>query len=177
MEEKSDDNAPPYLLKSKDEDSPMEDVKEDDLVRDDTDTFLEVAPSTVSPSLSPPAKSLPGLSLGRLGELGGRRNEEEKDTSEQGECVRNAEAEVMIIFELPDGSQTEQKFKMGQSVEVLKSFVASEVGMPMDQQQLYVEDKLMFDPLSLMDFPEIVSGRDDDVYIRVEGEMESEARK
>ena len=66
---------------------------------------------------------------------------------------------------------------MGQSVEVLKSFVASEVGIPMEGQQLYLQDKLMFDPLSLMDFPEIVASRGEDVYIRVEGDLEGETRK
>lgn len=38
------------------------------------------------------------------------------------------EEEVTVIFDLPDGSQGEHKFKLGQTVEVLKSFVESEYG-------------------------------------------------
>ncbi|CAM9341444.1 unnamed protein product, partial [Phaeothamnion confervicola] len=39
-----------------------------------------------------------------------------------------------VVFELPDGSQGEQQFQLGQTVEVLKSFVASEFGIPMAGQ-------------------------------------------
>jgi len=35
----------------------------------------------------------------------------------------------------------------------------------------------MFDPLSLMDFKDIDPMSGDDVYIRVEGDMEGEGRK
>jgi hypothetical protein len=61
---------------------------------------------------------------------------------------------------------------MGQSVEVLKSFLASELGIPMETQSLYLNDTLMFDPLSLMDFKDIDPSGSDDVYIRVEGDMD-----
>ena len=79
-----------------------------------------------------------------------------------------------IIFELPDGSQVEEEFQMGQTVEVLKSYVATNVGIAMEGQQLYLNDKLLFDPLSLMDYPEIDCN--EEIYVRVEGEME-EGRK
>jgi hypothetical protein len=46
------------------------------------------------------------------------------------------------------------KFKLGQTVEVLKSFVESEYGIPMEDQSLFLEDKFMMNPLSLLDFPE-----------------------
>jgi hypothetical protein len=64
------------------------------------------------------------------------------------------EQEVNVIFELPDGSQGESKFKLGQTVELLKSFVESEYGIPMEEQRLYIDDKLMLNPLSLLDYPE-----------------------
>ena len=45
------------------------------------------------------------------------------------DCYGNIqEEEVVVIFDLPDGSQGEHKFKLGQTVEVLKSFVESEYG-------------------------------------------------
>jgi hypothetical protein len=39
-------------------------------------------------------------------------------------------------------------------VEVLKSYVESEYGIPMSQQYLFLENLLMMDPLSLLDFSE-----------------------
>ncbi|GMH92978.1 hypothetical protein TL16_g12502 [Triparma laevis f. inornata] len=153
--------------------SSFQEKEEQDNNDDADDAFIEINPPSPSPK-----KTLGGLNLGLdLGTNGGRQDEDAKDTSETGALVREAESEVMIIFELPDGSQTEESFKMGQSVEVLKSFVASEIGMDMEGQQLYLQDKLMFDPLSLMDFPEIVASRGEDVYIRVEGDLEGETRK
>jgi hypothetical protein len=71
---------------------------------------------------------------------------------EQGSGIQ--EQDVNVIFELPDGSQGESKFKLGQTVELLKSFVESEYGIPMEEQRLYIEDKLMLNPLSLLDYPE-----------------------
>ncbi|GMH71463.1 hypothetical protein TrVE_jg14434 [Triparma verrucosa] len=165
MESKSnDDDVTPQ--------SPQD--KEEKGNRDEADDSEQII--TLNPPSPSPKKSNFNLGL-KLGANGGRQDEDAKDTSETGAMVREAESEVMIIFELPDGSQTEESFKMGQSVEVLKSFVASEVGMPMEGQQLYLQDKLMFDPLSLMDFPEIVASRGEDVYIRVEGDLEGETRK
>lgn len=66
---------------------------------------------------------------------------------------------------------------MGQSVEVLKSFLAAEIGMPMESQSLYLSNKLMLDPLSLLDFKEIDPSSGDDVYVRVEGDIDSVSRK
>ena len=42
----------------------------------------------------------------------------------------------------------------GQTVEVLKSYVESEYGIPMGLQTLFLENLLMMDPLSLLDFAE-----------------------
>ena len=64
------------------------------------------------------------------------------------------EANVLVIFDLPDGSQGESYFRMGQTVEFLKSFIESEYGIPMRAQKLMLDGKLMMDPLSLLDFPE-----------------------
>ena len=63
------------------------------------------------------------------------------------------EQEVMVLFDLPDGSQGEHRFKLGQTVEVLKSFVESEYGIPMQEQELYMDDKLLLNPFSLLDYP------------------------
>lgn len=70
---------------------------------------------------------------------------------------RIQEQYLTVVFDLPDGSQGENSFQLGQTVEVLKSFVESEYGIPMAEQKLYLEDsnKLMADPFSLLDYPEI----------------------
>jgi hypothetical protein len=64
------------------------------------------------------------------------------------------EESVLVVFDLPDGSQGESNFRMGQTVEVLKSFVEMEFGIPMAHQTLLIEGKRMMDPLSLCDYPE-----------------------
>lgn len=90
------------------------------------------------------------------------------------------EENILVVFDLPDGSQGESSFKLGQTVEVLKSFIECEYGIPMVQQILYLETgkgepKIMLDPLSLLDFPE--SKGVDELFVRVEGPLPSESKK
>lgn len=85
------------------------------------------------------------------------------------------ESSVTVVFDLPDGSQGENVFKLGHTVEVLKSFVESEYGIPMTDQQMYIEDKHMLDPLSLLDYPEAKG--ESEVFIRVEGPLPAESKK
>ena len=62
---------------------------------------------------------------------------------------------VEITFQLPEGDEICGDFKVGQTVEVLKSFVTEKTKIPMEDQRLYLDGKLMFDPLSLSDFKDI----------------------
>jgi hypothetical protein len=68
---------------------------------------------------------------------------------------------------------------MGHTVEVLKSFVALECGMPIHTQRMYLEESNvgpLIDPMSLGDYPQI--NPNEEVLIRVEGEMgDSGAKK
>ena len=84
---------------------------------------------------------------------------------------------VVVVFELPDGSRSEQTFQLGQTVEVLKAYAESEFGIPMATQELYLDDQRMMDPLSLGDYPSIVADLQQEVYVLVEGEMGDEAKK
>ena len=83
------------------------------------------------------------------------------------------------MFELPDGSSVESEFSIGQSVEVLKSYIATECGIPILDQQLYLEadgaSLLLLDPMSLSDYPLI--NIETENLVRVEGEMEMGAKK
>ena len=66
-------------------------------------------------------------------------------------------------------SKEESVFKLGQTVEVLKSFVESEFGIPMDDQIMSFDGKSMLNPLSLMDFSETKGV--DEILIKVDGPM------
>ena len=100
--------------------------------------------------------------------------------NENDEPITRQEQELLINFELPDGSTISSTFKIGQTVEVLKAYLEEEVAMEMGLQSLYVEDKLLMDPMSLLDYPEFVDavdGNAEEVFVRVEGEMGEELRK
>ncbi len=66
---------------------------------------------------------------------------------------------------------------MGQTVEVLKSFVALECGVPMHTQRLYLEGGVgpLLDPLTLLDYPQIDPR--EEILVRVEGEMDAAGAK
>ena len=81
------------------------------------------------------------------------------------------EDSLLVNFELPDGSYGESSFKKGHTVEYLKSFVESEYGIPMLEQIMYIEEKMMMNPLSLVDFKE--AKEMDEILIRVEGPLPS----
>jgi hypothetical protein len=82
---------------------------------------------------------------------------------------------VVVVFDLPDGSQGEATFKLGQTVEVLKSYIESEYGIPMQNQQLYLDDARLLDPLSLLDYPQAKGV--EEILIRVQGPLSSEFKK
>jgi hypothetical protein len=86
------------------------------------------------------------------------------------------EREVMVVFDLPDGSQSERAFKLGQTVEVLKSFVESEFGIPMAEQTLFLDEgKKLDNPFSLLDYPQFKGA--DEVFVRVDGYLPESSKK
>mmetsp|Transcript_7474 Transcript_7474/g.9957 ORF Transcript_7474/g.9957 Transcript_7474/m.9957 type:complete len:159 (-) Transcript_7474:82-558(-) len=103
----------------------------------------------------------------------GKSNDD--DYVEENKVERRQHTPVMIIFELPDGSTGEKEFKLGQTVELLKSFVEGEFDIPMTSQKLLLNGTQMMDPLCLLDYPDIdPSG---EVFITVEGELGEESKK
>ena len=101
-----------------------------------------------------------------------QREDGAKASGEEGLAMKRATAPVTILFDLPDGSQVEEEFQMGQTIEVLKSFVMEECGIPMAKQTLYLENGTgpLMDPMSIMDYPEIDPRQE--VLIRVDGSLE-----
>ena len=85
------------------------------------------------------------------------------------------EESVLVVFDLPDGSQGESTFKLGQTVEFLKSFIESEYGIPMPLQTLFLDDRPLMDPMSLLDYPE-AKGLEE-IVVRVEGPITNEFKK
>lgn len=79
---------------------------------------------------------------------------EAKQTRTSSEPEIQEEA-LTIVFDLPDGSQGENNFKLGHTIEFVKSFVESEYGIPMMEQTLYLDDKVLHNPFSLLDYPEV----------------------
>jgi hypothetical protein len=131
-----------------------------------SEDFMEVAVENLDMVRGPPSPGSPVMGLDLS--LAPR-----KDESFDGEHVQ--EGSIVVNFDLPDGSQGESVFKLGQTVEVLKSFVESEYGIPMELQTLYIEERPMMNPLSLLDFRETKSV--EEIYVRVDGPMEDNSCK
>jgi hypothetical protein len=70
---------------------------------------------------------------------------------------QEANTPVRVLFDLPDGSQVEQDFQLGQTIEVLKSFLCVEYGIPMLGLELFLECGIgpLLDPMSLSDYPQV----------------------
>ncbi|KAG5470239.1 hypothetical protein LSCM4_02933 [Leishmania orientalis] len=64
-----------------------------------------------------------------------------------------AGARVSVLFQLPNGETYPAKFFMGQSVEHMKALLEEEKALPYERTTLYLEDRMLLDPLSLSDLP------------------------
>lgn len=114
---------------------------------DDDDDRINTLQASSTTILSPRSLAMSGIQNLDLSSGSGF-----PDASEE---AGENEDEIIVVFELPDGSQTDNKFRLGQTIEVLKSFCESEIGIPMQTCVLRLKGKVMMDPLSLLDFPEI----------------------
>eukprot|EP00744_Colponema_vietnamica_P003026 GILI01004682.1.p1 GENE.GILI01004682.1~~GILI01004682.1.p1 ORF type:complete len:110 (+),score=39.24 GILI01004682.1:49-378(+) len=66
--------------------------------------------------------------------------------------------DIAITFLLPSGSSETITFKLGQNVEWMKAQLAKKLDIEYQSVSLFLGDNKMPDPLSLNDFPAIVSG-------------------
>lgn len=128
-----------------------------------SDTFYEVAAADEEAVAvgAPSSPLLKGMDL----DLSLAPRKQEEDIVSR----RAQEENIVVNFELPDGSYGESIFKLGQTVEVLKSFVESEFGIPMEEQVMMLDGRSMLNPLSLMDFSETKGV--DEILIQVDGPM------
>ena len=89
--------------------------------------------------------------------------------------MRAQDDEILVVFDFPDGSCQERSFKRGQTVEVLKAFLAAEYEISMEGLGLFLGGRVMMDPLSLSDFPASVKGTFR-VTVEVEGGWATESK-
>jgi hypothetical protein len=127
-----------------------------------TFTFIESSDAKQTPSSPPQVK---GLDLRGAMEL---FMEEPIVDSVQ-------EEEIIVVFILPDGSEDEAKFKLGHTVEYLKSFIELQYGITMSDCTLYVDERMMLDPMSLNDYPDAISNSE--MFVRIEGHLPAESKK
>ncbi|ETV98773.1 hypothetical protein H310_08288 [Aphanomyces invadans] len=80
-------------------------------------------------------------------------DDREGETKED-DARRLQEEDIEITFELPDQSEARQKFKKGQTVMVLKSFLETEFDLHMPSIRLVHNDVVLLDPYSLTDYPD-----------------------
>lgn len=124
---------------------------------------------------SPASPQAMGMQLDLSFAADKQRKDAKSSSEDEDEAIPIQEMCITVVFDLPDGSQGESIFKLGQTVEVLKSYVESEYGMPMAEQKMYIEERAMMNPLSLLDFPEAKGV--DEIFIRVTGPLPTESKK
>jgi hypothetical protein len=132
------------------------------------DLLADVAPRLMSPAAEP--KQRMGIDMESLAKA-----ERNPEATSADVIAQRLDAQVLVVFELPDGSEAEETFKLGQTVEVLKAFVADEFEIPMAGCRLYLGEAEMFDPLSLSDFPGVSPRKA--CVVRVAGEVPDRAQK
>ena len=139
---------------------------------DEAITFIAPEAKALSPIGRPAGMGSLDLSLAAAA---ADQAQDAKTPSAEDDVLRQATTPVTILFDLPDGSQIEGEFQMGQTIEVLKSYVSVDIGIPMQEQSLYLEDGTgpLMDPMSIMDYPQI-DPRKGEVFIRVDGIMDDD---
>ena len=98
----------------------------DDAKRVDSrdDLLATISPKLISPGAEP--KPRIGIDFELL-----EKAERNAENTEEDDIMKRLDAPVLVVFELPDGSEGEKTFKLGQTVEVLKAFVEEEFEIDM----------------------------------------------
>mmetsp|Transcript_18619 Transcript_18619/g.30617 ORF Transcript_18619/g.30617 Transcript_18619/m.30617 type:complete len:106 (+) Transcript_18619:159-476(+) len=86
--------------------------------------------------------------------------------SDKEEAVSSNTPELQIVFLLPDGSKASHQIKAVHTVEYLKLLIAENHGIPYSEQIVMLNGKPMADPLSLIDFPELVGKTTADIVVQ-----------
>mmetsp|Transcript_14952 Transcript_14952/g.16224 ORF Transcript_14952/g.16224 Transcript_14952/m.16224 type:complete len:83 (-) Transcript_14952:75-323(-) len=76
-------------------------------------------------------------------------------------------ATTTLRCRLPSGEVTQIQVSMGQDVAHAKAMLSKQLDVPYSELSLHHEGKLMFDPLSFNDFPQLDSARGMDVEVKI----------
>eukprot|EP01023_Acetabularia_acetabulum_P037452 TRINITY_DN3551_c0_g2_i3.p5 TRINITY_DN3551_c0_g2~~TRINITY_DN3551_c0_g2_i3.p5 ORF type:complete len:117 (+),score=9.39 TRINITY_DN3551_c0_g2_i3:140-490(+) len=74
---------------------------------------------------------------------------------------------VKINCTLPDGSSKEIQIRSGYQVVYVKALLSEEFGLVMRNISLWLNDKMMLDPMSLADYKEIQPGQTTQITVKV----------
>ncbi|OQR93621.1 hypothetical protein THRCLA_22294 [Thraustotheca clavata] len=84
--------------------------------------------------------------------LPNRETSAPEDESKVEDARRLQEEVIDIVFELPDGTEAHEKFRKGQTIAVLKSFLSTEYDIPMTSLKLMHRETILMDPYTITDY-------------------------
>merc|ERR1712046_460116 len=84
--------------------------------------------------------------------------------AEEAEAAGDA---VNIIFVFEDESLAQQEFRVGQEVGHLKMAIAAAKDVDYGRVSLFLDDQMMFDPLSLTDFESIRGASEATIHVKI----------
>mmetsp|Transcript_36411 Transcript_36411/g.77448 ORF Transcript_36411/g.77448 Transcript_36411/m.77448 type:complete len:142 (+) Transcript_36411:147-572(+) len=82
---------------------------------------------------------------------------------------------LKLLCQMPDGSLQEVMCNMGHDVVYAKGLLSRQTGIDFGRIKLFLDGKLMFDPLSFNDFPAITGAAAKEIQVQVTVEPEQEA--
>lgn len=71
----------------------------------------------------------------------------------------NIFASITVVLQMPDGSTKEVAATTGDTIQILKKKMEVDLGLPYAKTSCYHDGKLMIEPLSLNDFPNLPKDR------------------
>merc|ERR1719409_849750 len=93
-----------------------------------------------------------------------------RDENEVSKAQEEAEAagdSLNIIFNFDDGSQAQQEFKQGQDVAWVKNEIAKAKEVEYGTVTLLLDGKMLIDPMSLSDYPEIKGQQEIEIQVKI----------
>ncbi|KAL0485561.1 BRCA2 [Acrasis kona] len=100
--------------------------------------------------------------IASLSSISGLGSEGKKQKDAQEEKLLGDE--ITVVFKLPNGEAKKHQVNLGRPIEWLKVLVEREHGIPFDNQDMYINDKSVPNPMSLSDIPS-VSGTGETVIV------------
>jgi len=71
----------------------------------------------------------------------------------------NIFATITLVLQLPDGTTKDLAATTGDTIQIIKKKMEAELGFPYSKTSCFLDGKLMIEPLSLNDFPNLPKER------------------